>query len=85
MTPTFVLLGSAIVAVWLPPLRLGEKSIPTWPPLFIAAVVAGLWSGVLTLAALIPLCVLCAAAFGGRRPGWPGCARRALAGLADPS
>lgn len=43
----FGLLAFAVVAVWLPPLRIGSREIPVWPVAFAAAVGLALASGVL--------------------------------------
>jgi len=57
----FALLAFAILAVWLKPLRIGERVvIAPWTVFFIAAIACGLAAGVLRLPALVSL-----AAFGG--------------------
>lgn len=43
----FALLGLAIAAVWLPPLRVGSHTWPLWPLAFVAAVAAALAGGAL--------------------------------------
>ena len=46
MFETALLIGLAIAAVWLPPLRLPRgRAIPPWIPLFGAATVGAAWSG----------------------------------------
>ncbi|SHG66634.1 CPBP family intramembrane glutamic endopeptidase [Massilia sp. CF038] len=55
---TFGLLGLAILALWLPPVRLSATvAVPPWIALFGAAVVWALFSGVLTLTGLAALAV----------------------------
>lgn len=58
MVATFVLLGLAIAAVWLPTLHLAGRAIAVWPFLFVAAAVAGLMAGVLAWPAVAALAVL---------------------------
>lgn len=56
MHPTFVLLGLAMCAVWLPSVRLGERcTVPPWAPVFAASIVAGAVSGVLAWPAVLAL------------------------------
>jgi membrane protease YdiL (CAAX protease family) len=67
MLLTFGLLGAAIVAVWLPDVRVGEKlRLPPWQLLFVAAVVAGLASGILTWPAPFALAAIWCAAWASR-------------------
>lgn len=47
MPVPFVLLGLAIAAVWLPPIRLGQRRLPIWRPAFIAAIGVALVTDVL--------------------------------------
>lgn len=62
MSFTFVLLGIAICAVWAPHVALGPRfNVQPWVPLFAAATISGLVSGVLTWQALMPLVLLFAA------------------------
>ena len=74
MEVSYVLLGLAICAVWLPsvPIRQGSE-LPPWILLFISAVVAGLAFAVLQPSALLSLGALAALALGSRRiarKGW---------------
>lgn len=55
MALTFVLLGLTIFAVWLPSITIGEKKLPFWPGLFVAALVSGLVFGFLTPVAIVAL------------------------------
>jgi membrane protease YdiL (CAAX protease family) len=60
----FMLLALAIVLVWLPPPRVGDRRLPLWTLVFAAAATAGaLW--LLQPAALAALAVLAALAWGG--------------------
>jgi hypothetical protein len=83
----FVLLAVAIVAVWCPPwpVRPGMIVSP-WAVLFVAAVAAGLFSGVLALpavGALATLAALCLVARrGGVSAGWPWLGAAGLMALA---
>lgn len=54
----FVLLGLAVVAVWVPPVAVKQKAWPVWPALLAAAAVAGVVYGVLSPAAWLSLAVL---------------------------
>jgi len=58
LVATYVLLGLAIVAVWLPALHVAGRAIAVWPLLFVAAVAAGLMAGVLAWPAVAALGVL---------------------------
>lgn len=51
----FILLGLAICAAWIEPVRIGSRSCSPWVVFFIAAVCAGLITGVLEWYALIGL------------------------------
>jgi membrane protease YdiL (CAAX protease family) len=63
MYPTFLLLGAAILSVWVAPLRVGEAShrVPIWPLLLGASVLVGLhqgfvrWPGAAAIASLYAL------------------------------
>ena len=59
MESTFVLLGLAIAAAWIPAPRLGGIAVAPWVPLFGAAVLAGALAGVLAPVAIVALAVLC--------------------------
>lgn len=60
MFPTFVLLGVAILSVWIPPLRLSANGVrlPAWPILLVAAMAMGIsegflrWPGAIAIAGL---------------------------------
>ena len=58
MVATYVLLGLAIAAVWLPNLQLAGRAIAVWPFLFVASIAAGLVAGVLAWPAVAALGVL---------------------------
>jgi uncharacterized protein len=58
LVATYVLLGLAIAAVWLPNLPLAGRAIAVWPFLFVASIVAGLLAGVLAWPAVGALGVL---------------------------
>ncbi|RZL01666.1 MAG: CPBP family intramembrane metalloprotease [Rubrivivax sp.] len=76
MLITFVLLGASIASVWLPSLRLGQRTaIAPWAVLHGAAVAAGLASGVLAWPAVAALSALAGLCWGAerradRRTGW---------------
>ncbi len=59
---TFVFLGLAIAAAWVPAPRWRSMAVPPWMPLFAGAAVAGFLAGVLAPIALAALVVLCALA-----------------------
>ena len=63
----FVLLALAIVLVWMPPVRVGERGLPAWTVAFAAACVAGALASPAVLAppALVALAALAALAYGG--------------------
>ena len=70
---TFDLLALAILAAWLPALRLGEYRVPPWTALLVLAVIAGAGVRVLAWPALGALAALCTFAWAGhaaprRRP-----------------
>lgn len=60
MIPTFVLLGMAILAVWLPSFQTSRRRVPSWPFLFAAALMSGLVFGFLTPAAIVVLALFAA-------------------------
>ena len=60
MDLAFVLLGAAIAAAWLPPLRVRGVAVPAWAVLFVAAAVAGARAGVLAPVGVAALALLCA-------------------------
>jgi len=65
LNPSFVLLGLAVAAAWLPAPRLRGVPVPPWAVVFAAATGAGVATGLLAptaLAALLMLCGLAAAA-----------------------
>ncbi len=65
MHPTFLLLGLAMCAVWLPPVRLGGRcTVPSWVPVFAASVAVGVVSGVLAWPAVLALGVFALTAWG---------------------
>jgi membrane protease YdiL (CAAX protease family) len=66
---TFLLLAAAVVAVWLPGVRVRGRAWPVWPLPFVAAVAAGLLSGVLQWPAVVPLVLLACVAWLARHPG----------------
>jgi len=71
----FVLLALAIVLVWVPSLRLGERRLPPWTLAFGAACLAGALAAppVLAPPALAALALLAALAWGGAAaPRWRG-------------
>lgn len=55
---TYVLLGLAIVAVWLPHVQFAGRTIAPWSILFVAAVTSGLLAGVLAWPAVVALGLL---------------------------
>jgi hypothetical protein len=57
MTP-YVLLASAILAVWLPALKWRGRALVAWFPVFLAALAAGLVSGALTWSGGAALAIL---------------------------
>jgi membrane protease YdiL (CAAX protease family) len=78
---TFGLLGLAICSVWFPPIRFGiQVALPPWPPLFIAAVIAGLVSGYVTWVGAMGLAAFATTAFFARQP-LPTRALRAIVGM----
>ena len=62
---TFVLLALAIALVWVPPLRFGDRRVPSWTPVFAAACIAGAIASppVLAPLALIALAALASLAW----------------------
>lgn len=66
---TFLLLAAAVVAVWLPGVRMRGRMWPVWPLPFAAAVLAGLQSGVLQWPAVVSLGALAGVAWLARHPG----------------
>lgn len=75
MQVTYVLLGLAICAVWLPSVPVGHGSgLPPWVVLFTSAVVAGLASAVLQPPALLSLGTLAALTWGSLRIASKRCA-----------
>lgn len=61
---TFVLLGLSIVLVWVPVFRIASVgAVPPWAIAFIAAVIAGLLSGILGWSALVSLGALAALSY----------------------
>lgn len=66
---TFGLLGIAICAVWLPPIRIGERlALPLWPFLFIGSLISGLHAGYLDWPAVPALGLLALAGWFATRP-----------------
>lgn len=85
MSYAYSLLGLAIVSVWFPALRYGERSLMAWPVFLAVAVGCAFASGLLTWPALVPLAAITALAWteirfrrAGARRGW----RRNVAGAA---
>lgn len=61
---TFALLAIAICAVWLQPVRIGERiAIAPWTGFFIAAIACGLAADVLRPLSLVSLGLFCGAAY----------------------
>lgn len=58
MVVTYVLLGLAIIAVWLPALRVAGRAVAPWAVLFVAAVAVGLLAGALAWPAVFALALL---------------------------
>jgi len=58
MLVSFALLGPSICAVWLPSIRTSWRPVPPWALLFAAAVIAGLFTGVLQWPGALSLVVL---------------------------
>jgi membrane protease YdiL (CAAX protease family) len=80
-TITFGLLGLAICSVWFPPIRFGKQmALPPWPLLFIAAVVAGLFSGYVTWVGTMILAAFAILVYFAKKP-LPSRAWRAIAGV----
>jgi uncharacterized protein len=70
MLVSFALLGPSIASVWLPAIPVPAwRPVPPWVLLFIAAVVAGLLTGVLAWPAVVALAVLAALAWSSRNSG----------------
>jgi membrane protease YdiL (CAAX protease family) len=81
MELTFGLLGLAICSVWFPPIQFGKHAaLPPWPLLFIAAVVAGLFSGYVTWVGTIALFSFAILVYLAKEP-LPNRALRAIAGV----
>jgi membrane protease YdiL (CAAX protease family) len=59
---TYVLLGCAVLSLWLPPARLKGREFAWWPWTLEAAVLAGMLAGLVSLAAAAVLAVLALAA-----------------------
>lgn len=72
MILTFVLLGLAILAVWLPSFPFNQRQLPSWPLFFAAALVCGLMFGFLEPVAIAALAVFAACVFyaGDASTGW---------------
>lgn len=69
MLLTFGLLGAAIVAVWLPDVPMGGgRPLPPWQPLFVAAVISGLVTGLLSWPAVLALAAIWATAWASTQP-----------------
>ncbi|WP_280154200.1 CPBP family intramembrane metalloprotease [Piscinibacter sp. XHJ-5] len=67
---SFALLGPSICAVWLPAIRVASwRPVAPWVLLFAAAVMAGLWTGVLQGPGALCLVVLAALAWSARDAG----------------
>lgn len=67
MLVSFALLGPSICAVWLPSIRVPSwRPVPPWALLFAAAVIAGLFTGVLQWPGALSLVVLAALAWSAR-------------------
>jgi len=64
MYPTFVLLGAAILSVWIPPLRLStaDARLPAWPIMLVAAMAMGIHEGILRWPGAIAIAGLAALA-----------------------
>jgi membrane protease YdiL (CAAX protease family) len=57
---SFILLGAAVCAVWLPAVRVGRaRSLPLWVPLYVVAAAIALWSGALMWRGAAGLAVFC--------------------------
>lgn len=70
MLVSFALLGPSIASVWLPAISVPAwRPVPPWVLLFIAAVVAGLLTGVLTWTAVLSLAVLALLAWSSQNAG----------------
>jgi uncharacterized protein len=54
----YVLLGVAVLTVWLPAARVAGHRILAWPLVFLASIASGLVSGALAWPALVPLAPL---------------------------
>lgn len=81
MTATFGLLALAIFSVWFPPVRLGtHAALPPWPPIFVAATIAGLFSGYVTWVGATGLAAFAVSAFFAQQP-LPTRALRAIVGV----
>jgi membrane protease YdiL (CAAX protease family) len=77
---TFGLLGLAICSVWFPPIRIGKQlALPPWPLLFVAAVVAGLFSGHVAWVGVMALAAFAILVYFAKQP-LPSRALRAIAG-----
>jgi len=76
LVATYVLLGLAICAVWLPAFSLSGRAIAVWPVLFAASMVAGLLAGVLAWPAVGALGVLAGLCYAAQRAN--GAARTVL-------
>lgn len=60
LAAAYVLLGLSILAVWLPPLRIGSTRVPTWPSLYLIAIGCALAAQVLEWLSLLPILALAA-------------------------
>lgn len=70
MELAFALLGLAICSVWAPNVPLGAgRTVPAWLPLFLAAAVGGLASGILTVSAIPALTLLVLSGWAAQRLG----------------
>ncbi len=70
MLVTFALLGPSICAVWLPAIAVPSwRPVPPWLLLFVAAIVAGISTGVLQWPAALSLALLAALAWSSRNLG----------------
>lgn len=72
MNVPYVLLGLAIIAVWLPALHVGRWPLPLWLPLHLASLASALAGGLLDWRGVLILAVLAASVMGSRLAGRAG-------------
>ena len=78
---SYILLGASICAVWFKPLQFGERQLPPWLIVYIAALVAALATRTIVAPALIALVALLALSWAGAGRGTTRASLAVLAAL----